>query len=59
MKVLLMLYLEREILSQHGGGCHQKIGVSIRKINVGEITNIIGLTEGVELKKALLIRYQS
>ena len=44
---------ERKILSQHGGGCHQKIGVSIRKINVGEITNIIGITdEGVELKES-------
>ena len=43
---------ERKILSQHGGGCHQKIGVSIRKINLGEITNIIGLTEeGIELKE--------
>ena len=48
---------ERKILSQHGGGCHQKIGVSIRKINVGEITNIIGLTEeGVELKESTFNR---
>ncbi len=48
---------EREILSQHGGGCHQKIGVSIRKINVGEITNIIGLTEeGVELNESTFNR---
>ena len=36
---------------------HQKIGVSIRKINVGEITNIIGLTEeGVELKESTFNR---
>ncbi len=44
---------ERKILSQYGGGCHQKIGISIRKINLGEITNIIGLTEeGIELKES-------
>ena len=48
---------ERKILSKHGGGCHQKIGVSIRKINVGEIINIIGLTEeGVELKESTFNR---
>ena len=48
---------ERKILSQHGGGCHQKIGVSIRKINLGEIINIIGLTEeGVELKESTFNR---
>lgn len=48
---------ERKILSQHGGGCHQKIGVSIRKINLGEITNVIGLTEeGVELKESTFNR---
>ena len=51
------VFREREILSQYGGGCHQKIGVSIRKINVGEITNIIGLTEeGVELKESTFNR---
>lgn len=41
---------ERQVLAQHGGGCHQKIGVSFLKRDYGEIKSLKGLTEaGVEL----------
>ncbi|MDZ4676600.1 MAG: hydroxymethylbilane synthase [Oligoflexia bacterium] len=37
--------LEREILKSHGGGCHQKIGVTVLKRPYGQITFLQGLTE--------------
>lgn len=36
---------EREILSAFGGGCHQKIGVSVLHRTYGEITSLRGLAE--------------
>lgn len=36
---------EREILKKYGGGCHQKIGVSVVNSNKGEILSLKGLTE--------------
>jgi hydroxymethylbilane synthase len=36
---------EREILRGYGGGCHQKIGVSILRRPFGEITFLRGLTD--------------
>ena len=36
---------EREILSNYGGGCHQKIGVSVLRRPFGEITSLRGLTD--------------
>ncbi|MFZ0062346.1 MAG: hydroxymethylbilane synthase [Pyrinomonadaceae bacterium] len=36
---------EREILAAFGGGCHQKIGVSVLHRTYGEITSLRGLTE--------------
>jgi len=36
---------EREILRGHGGGCHQKIGVSVLRRSFGEITSVRGLTD--------------
>src|SRR5687767_2959292 len=36
---------EREILSGYGGGCHQRIGVSILRRPYGEITFLRGLTD--------------
>ncbi len=36
---------EREILSAFGGGCHQKIGVSVLHRAYGEITSLRGLAE--------------
>ncbi len=36
---------EREILSAFGGGCHQKIGVSVLHRPYGEITSLRGLAE--------------
>tara|TARA_B110000014_G_scaffold264187_1_gene263916 strand:+ start:16199 stop:17710 length:1512 start_codon:yes stop_codon:yes gene_type:complete len=41
---------EREILKSYGGGCHQKIGVSLQQHKLGEILNVIGETEeGLEI----------
>ncbi len=37
---------EREILKKYGGGCHQKIGVTILNTKKGEILNLKGETEG-------------
>ena len=36
---------EREILRGYGGGCHQKIGVSVLRRAFGEITFLRGLTD--------------
>lgn len=36
---------EREILRGYGGGCHQKIGVSVLRRPFGEITFVRGLTD--------------
>jgi len=36
---------EREILRGYGGGCHQKIGVSVVRREFGEITFLRGLTD--------------
>lgn len=36
---------EREILSAFGGGCHQKIGVSVLQRAYGEITSLRGVAE--------------
>lgn len=42
---------EREILSRYGGGCHQKIGVTVLKREYGKVTFIRGMTdEGVVLQ---------
>ena len=37
---------ERAILAGYGGGCHQKIGVSVLRRPFGEITFLRGLTDG-------------
>jgi hydroxymethylbilane synthase len=37
---------EREVLRGYGGGCHQKIGVSVLRRPFGEITSLRGLTDG-------------
>ena len=43
---------EREILQNYGGGCHQKIGVSIENKNFGKILTLKGQTEeGLVLKR--------
>ena len=36
---------ERAILRGHGGGCHQKIGVSVLRREFGEVTFLRGLTD--------------
>ncbi len=46
---------EREILSSYGGGCHQKIGVSVLDRPFGRITFLQGLTDaGERLDQAAL-----
>jgi hydroxymethylbilane synthase len=40
---------EREILASYGGGCHQKIGVSILRREYGEITYLRGETDAGEI----------
>lgn len=39
---------EREILSSYGGGCHQKIGVSVLDRAYGRVTYLQGLTDAGE-----------
>lgn len=39
---------ERKILKAHGGGCHQKIGISHLVRDYGEITYLLGETEAGE-----------
>lgn len=39
---------ERKILSSYGGGCHQKIGVSILERSFGRVTFLQGLTDAGE-----------
>ena len=47
---------EREILQNYGGGCHQKIGVSIEDKFFGKILTIKGPTEeGLEIEKREII----
>ena len=43
---------EREILRAFGGGCHQKIGVSVLRRPYGEITFLRGLAEDGSVLKA-------
>lgn len=46
---------ERKILSEYGGGCHQKIGVSVLKRKYGTVTFVSGLTEsGITIQKKLI-----
>jgi hydroxymethylbilane synthase len=40
---------EREILRSYGGGCHQKIGVSVLRRPFGEVTFLRGLTDDGEV----------
>ena len=49
---------ERKILSSYGGGCHQKIGVSVLNRSYGELTFLKGLTdEGQVLDSQSLAPY--
>jgi hydroxymethylbilane synthase len=41
--------LERKILSGYGGGCHQKIGVSVIDRPYGQIISLKGLTDSGEI----------
>ncbi len=50
---------EREILASYGGGCHQKIGVSILDRSYGRITYLQGLTDaGEKLDQSALTTYE-
>ena len=37
--------LEREILAKHGGGCHQKIGASVFRTEMGRVLSLRGVRE--------------
>lgn len=51
---------EREVLKSFGGGCHQKIGVSVLNRPYGEVLSLQGLTdEGVRLNQFELTSKQS
>lgn len=50
---------EREILASYGGGCHQKIGVSVLDRPYGRITYLQGLTDaGERLDQSALTTYE-
>jgi hydroxymethylbilane synthase len=48
-KTFVSVKKEREILSQYGGGCHQKIGVAIMMREFGVVKSLRGLTEKGEV----------
>lgn len=48
---------ERKILASYGGGCHQKIGVTVLRRAFGEITYLRGLTDAGEVLQQ--VRLQS
>jgi hydroxymethylbilane synthase len=49
---------EREILAGYGGGCHQKIGVSVLNKNFGEVLFLKGLTDqGEVLNQKKILRH--
>jgi hydroxymethylbilane synthase len=51
---------EREILASYGGGCHQKIGVSVLDRPYGRITYLQGLTDaGEKLDQAALNTFEA
>ncbi len=47
---------EREILAQYGGGCHQKIGVSVLKREFGEVCFLRGLTDKGEILDSVRLK---
>lgn len=50
---------EREILASYGGGCHQKIGISILDRSFGRVTYLQGLTDaGERLSQAALNTFE-
>jgi hydroxymethylbilane synthase len=50
---------EREILASYGGGCHQKIGISILPRPYGEITFLRGLTDAGEVLNRMDLKTSS
>ena len=44
-ETLAVVAREREILANHGGGCHQKIGVSVLHRPFGEVTFLRGVSD--------------
>ena len=47
---------EREVLRGYGGGCHQKIGVSVLPRPFGEITSVRGLTDDGQVLSGWTLR---
>lgn len=54
-KTFLAVERERKILAEYGGGCHQKIGISVLKRPYGELKYLRGLTDsGLQLNEKIL-----
>jgi hydroxymethylbilane synthase len=47
---------ERKLLSSYGGGCHQKIGVTVLHRSFGELTFLRGLTDQGEVLNKVTLR---
>ena len=47
---------EREVLAQYGGGCHQKIGVSVLSRKFGEVQFLRGLTDRGEILDSVALK---
>ncbi len=47
---------EREVLAQYGGGCHQKIGVSVLTRPFGEVCFLKGLTDKAEILDSVKLK---
>ncbi len=50
---------ERKILSNYGGGCHQKIGVHVLRRPYGDVTYLRGLTDQGEVLNQVQLRKPS
>lgn len=48
--------LERKTLARYGGGCHQKIGVSVNAKPYGTVFSLRGLTDGGEVLNEFSLR---
>jgi hydroxymethylbilane synthase len=47
---------ERAILRGYGGGCHQKIGVSVVRRNFGEVTFLRGITDAGQVLNSRILK---
>src|SRR5207245_658252 len=47
---------ERAILRGYGGGCHQKIGVSVARREFGEVTFLRGITDAGQVLNSRILK---